>query len=166
MEKITIKKIPFKLKGEIIKKDQKLDFVGVKLDYSDFNLNKVEGFKVISSFTDINTTICDFQTKEMYLRVNDNPDVTFISISTDSPEKQGNWCAANSIQDMVFVSDEKYKDFGNKTNLLITKINKLHRAFIILDKDNTVLDVIACKEVSTDPDYEALDEWLLKIKLR
>ncbi|MCP4336879.1 MAG: redoxin domain-containing protein [Mycoplasma sp.] len=160
MEKIKIKKIPFKLNGTIIEKNTKLEFKAKDKDDKDFFITDIKGKKVISLFPDINTRICDAQTKQIAQMANKYKDITFISISTDSVEIQKKWCAANGLENIIIISDKEYKDFAIKTNTLINKIKKLVRGFILLDENNIIQGISINKEVSSDPDYDVLNTWL------
>ncbi|RTZ68818.1 MAG: hypothetical protein DSZ21_01060 [Tenericutes bacterium] len=62
MNKVKIKGIPFKLNGEIIKKDSNLSFKVVDRNNKDFVFNSQKGITIISVFPAINTKICDKQT--------------------------------------------------------------------------------------------------------
>ena len=160
MNKVTIKKIPFKLSGETIEKNNKLVFKAEGKDHEDFYIEDIKGMKVISLFPDINTRVCDFQTQEIAKLASQHKDITFISISTDSVEVQKEWCAAKGLENIMIVSDAKYKEFQTKTNAYITKIKKLSRGFILLDEDNIIKEVFFNKEISKDPDYSLLNEWI------
>ncbi len=164
MNKVTIKKIPFMLKGDIINPGAKLNFSAENLDSSTFELAKINGVKILSTFPDINTKICDAQTQEIAKLASQHPKINFISISTDSPEKQAKWCAAHNLENISIVSDKKSGEFAKATNLYIPKIKKLHRALIVLDKENIIQSVLTNTEVAKAPDYKALSEWISKLQ--
>ncbi|CAM9126325.1 redoxin domain-containing protein [Mycoplasma marinum] len=160
MNKIKIKGIPFKLKGNPITKGEVLKFKAKGTNKKDFELESVKGTKVISIFPDINTSVCDRQTQEIARLANENKNITFISISMDTPETQSKWCAAHNIDNILIVSDEEYKEFADKTNIYITKIKKHARGFILLDENNIIQDMVLNEEIAKDPDFDLLNTWL------
>lgn len=160
MDKVTIKKVPFKLNGSIIKKGQTLSFKGVNRKNKEIKIEDVKGIKIISIFPDINTRICDAQTQTIARYASQHPEVHFISITMDDVDTINEWCLAKDAGNVDVWSDKKYKDFGTKTNTIIVKLNKLARGFIILDKENKIIDLSINKEIAKDPNYELVEKYL------
>ncbi|MCK5946077.1 MAG: redoxin family protein [Mycoplasmataceae bacterium] len=160
MNKITIKKIPFKLKGDIIEKGNTLSFKAINRENKEVSIDTIKGIKVISVFPDINTSVCDEQTRKIGQLASKHKDVKFISVTTDDVETVNKWCLANDIDNVDIWTDSKYGEFGNVTNMLITKIKKLARGFIILDENNKIIDVSAKVELAVAPDYTSVEKLL------
>lgn len=150
--RILIKKYMFK--GEVIKEGSNLSFKALTKDNKEFNINDIKGIKVISLFPDINTRICDMQTMEIERLSNQNKDITFISICMNDVKDINEWCLSKGADNSIVLSDLKYKDFGDKTNLYIPKLNKLGRGILVLDNDNKVISININKDIAKSPDYE------------
>ena len=159
MNKVTLHNEPFELSGMTIEKNTKLSFKAEDKN-GIWNIEDIKGKKVISLFPDINTGICDIQTQEIAKLAQQHKDITFISISTDSVEIQKEWCAAKGLENILIVSDDKYKEFQTKTNAYVPKINKLIRGFILLDEENVIQEISLNNELVEDPDYTSLDKWI------
>ena len=158
MNKVTIKRLPFKLNGEIIEKGSNINFTALDASGNRVSLNDIKGKVIISAFPDINTSVCDAQTQKIISLAKKHKDITFLSITTDSTEVINKWCAANEIDNITIVTDDK-REFANVTNTLITKIDKLARGFIVVE-DNKVIEISYKKEIATDPDYSLLDKYI------
>ena len=158
MKKVTVFKVRFSLSGETITVGQKLEFKGIDGTGVEFDSTSLKGRKVISIFPDINTSICDMQTIKIAKLAKENQDIEFVSITMDGPEVIKDWCAGKGIDNSRIVSDSKYKEFATKTNVYITKIDKLGRGFILLDENNMITNVLLNDEIAANPDFAKLDE--------
>ncbi|NQZ29192.1 MAG: redoxin family protein [Mycoplasmatales bacterium] len=159
MNKVTLHNEPFELSGMTIEENTKLDFKAEDAN-GIWDIKDIKGKKVISLFPDINTGICDVQTQLIANLAKRRTDITFISISTDSVEIQKEWCASKGLENVLIVSDDKYKEFQKLTNLYIPKIDKLIRGFILLDEENIIRGITLNSELAEDPDYASVDEWI------
>jgi len=63
MNKVTIKKVPFKLNGDIIGKGEVLDFKALDRNNKEVSFSDIKGKVIMSTFPDINTRVCDAQTQ-------------------------------------------------------------------------------------------------------
>ena len=158
MNKVSIKGLPFKLNGDIVEKGTKLNFQALDGNNNIVSSKDFKGLTIISAFPDINTSVCDKQTREIMKLAKEHKDVNFVSITRDSVEVINKWCAANELENISILSDNN-TDFGNKTNTLITKIDKLARGFIIV-KDGEIIEIEYKKEIATDPNYEVLNKYI------
>ncbi|NQZ29193.1 MAG: redoxin family protein [Mycoplasmatales bacterium] len=159
MKKVKIYHIPFKLKGEVIKKDEKLVFKAEDQN-GIWDIEHVKGKKIISLFPSINTKVCDIQTQTIAKMAQQYKDITFISISTDSIETQNKWCISKGFENILIVSDDKYKEFQTKTNAYIPKVNKLIRGFILLNEENVVKEIALNNDLAKAPNYTLLNKWI------
>lgn len=160
MLKTKIKGIPFKFSGAIIQRGDSLIFKAENVDNTNFSITDVKGIKVISLFPDISTKICDIQTLKIVELAKKHENIAFISISTDTPAFQKAWCARNEADNITIISDRKFKEFQTQTNIYLPKIRKLGRGLIVLDENNTVIDITVNKELSVEPDWTILDNYL------
>ena len=160
MNKVKIKKIPFKLLGEAIEKNKSLVFKAVDQENKEVSIDQVKGLKVLSFFPDINTGVCDMQTLKIGSLAKEHPNINFVSITMDSPEEIKKWCMKNDLANLVLWSDAKYKEFQTKTNLYIPRIKKLSRGLIVLDENNIIVDKFFNIEIAEQPDWTVLDKYL------
>lgn len=159
MNKVTIKTNEFNLKGDLIKVGERLSFKAKNRENKDVNIDDVEGLKILSIFPDINTRVCDLQTHRISQLASEAPHIHFISVTKDPVEITNEWCARNLINIDIW-SDAEYGEFGDKTNALIPAINKLARGFIVLDKDNVIINMHFVEEVSSMPNFELIEKYI------
>lgn len=157
---ITFKSMPVTLFKEPIQVGETLDFSATNPDFSEFKLFKNDKVKVISLFPSIDTSVCDLQTRKIGELASKFSNVEFISISLDLPPAIKKWCHANSLENLVIVSDYKEREFGKKTGLLINELKLLARGLIILDENNIVKYVDICSEVADMPNFDKLESLL------
>lgn len=158
MNKVTIKKVPFKLNGDIIGKGEVLDFKALDRNNKEVSFSDIKGKVIMSTFPDINTRVCDAQTQWIARQAFQNKGVRFLSITTDPVEVVNEWCAANDLDNVDIWSDINL-EFANQTNTLITRVKKLARGFILVE-DGEIKDIVFKKEISDDPDYDKVMEWI------
>jgi len=158
MNKVKIKGIPFKLNGEIIKKDSNLSFKVIDKNNDDYIFNSQKGITIISVFPAINTKICDKQTQWIAKSASLNKKIRFISITKDDVKTINEWCLAKNLKNVEIFSD-LYGDFSEKTKTLIKRINKLTRGFIVLE-GNKIIDISFNKDVASEPDYNLLSKYI------
>ena len=158
MNKITLKRIPFKLKGDVVETGNTLSFSAINRKGKEVSIDKVKGIKVISVFPDINTKVCDAQTRKIGQLTSKYKTIKFISITTDGVDVINDWCLANNVENVDIWSDLKLGEFGDATNMHIKKLKKLARGFIILDDSNKIFNISVKKELNSAPDYSPLEE--------
>lgn len=163
MNKIIVKGVPFNLSGEAIKTGATLDFKARDIHNKDKSISEIKGHKIISIFPDINTRVCDAQTHELSVLAMKHPKVHFVSVTNDPVNVIKEWCSANSINNLMILSDREHGDFARKTNLMIPKLNKLTRGFILLDGKNHVEDIVLNTELSEMPDFGRVNTWINRL---
>ncbi len=108
---------------------------------------------LISTFPDIDTRICDLQTRQFFQRASEIENVKIINLSNNDPKTLGDWCATNHIDSLMAVDvDQK---FANDYGLWIESINHLARAVFVIDQDGILKHAQLVQELSTEPDYDA-----------
>lgn len=157
---ITFKSMPVTLFKEPIQVGETLDFSATNPDFSDFKLVKNDKVKVISLFPSIDTSVCDLQTRKIAELASKFTNIEFISISLDLPPAIKKWCHANSLENLVIVSDYKEREFGKKTGLLINELKLLARGLIVLNEKNIIKYVDICSEVADMPNFDKLESLL------
>ena len=155
----AMKGSPLTLVGEEIKVGRKApDFKVLSNDLEEKALSDFKGkIKVIASVPSLDTPVCDLQIK----RFNDeatgmSKDVVVIFVSMDLPFAQKRFCQAFDIKKVKTFSDHRDADFGAKYGVLIKELRLLARAMFVLDKDDTVRYAEYVKDLTLQPDYEAV----------
>jgi thiol peroxidase len=165
--------------GAITMKGNPLTLVGPKLSVgdsapdievldNDLNPVKLSSFKgkvcVLSAVPSLDTPVCDMQTR----RFNDEAgklgdDVAILTISMDLPFAQKRWCGAAGVDKVVTFSDHRGAAFGEAYGVLIKELRLLARAIFVVDRQGTVQYTQLVKEVTEEPDYEAVLEAVKKL---
>lgn len=110
---------------------------------------------LISVFPDINTSVCDLQTKHMYDILSKEADITILNVSNNSIDDLKSWCIAQSIEMEMLVDPDK--TFADAYGVWMPDFNKLARSLFVLDEKGTLTYLELVNEMATEPDYnEAL----------
>lgn len=135
--------------------DSAPDFEVINLESDVVSLKDFEGENLlISVFPDINTSVCDIQTREFFKRANEFDDVTIINLSNNSIDDLSDWCATKGI-DVTMLSDNKLS-FAQAYGLFINEIEVLARAVYLVDKDGKLVYKEVLSEITDEPDYDAV----------
>ncbi|MCJ7686437.1 MAG: thiol peroxidase [Desulfobacteraceae bacterium] len=163
---ITMKGNPLTLVGKDLQVgDPAPDFEVLDNDLSPVRLSSYRGkVCVISSVPSLDTPVCDMET----LRFNEeadklSADVQILTISMDLPFAQKRWCGAAGVDKVVTLSDHRNASFGTAYGVLIKELRLLARAGFILDREGIVRYIQIVKEVTDEPDYDAVLEAVKKL---
>jgi thiol peroxidase len=105
----------------------------------------------------VDTPTCARETMTFHQRRSELPDgVRAYVVSADLPFAQARWAAANSVEGIDFLSDYRDHSFGEAYGLTIKELAILARAVILVDKDGVVRYGELVKEVSEEPNYDAV----------
>ncbi|KRM05624.1 MAG: thiol peroxidase [Liquorilactobacillus ghanensis] len=125
------------------------------------SLADVKGkYTLISVVPDIDTRVCSLSTKKFNQQVDNFPAINFLTVSTNTPEQQKNWCAAEGVSKIKLLSDQEHQ-FGLALGLYIETAGIDARSIWLLDKNGTIIYRELVKEMTHEPDYEQV---LAKIK--
>lgn len=111
---------------------------------------------ILSVFPDINTRVCDKQTRSFNEKASNIPGVSLVSVSANTIEQLNDWCAAEGLE-MDMWSDEK-REFAKVFGLLIPELDKLARSVFVITEDKEVAYRELLQEMSEEPNYEAAIE--------
>ena len=114
-------------------------------------LSKLPSPIIMSVFPNINTSVCSVQTRRFNQEAAAHKEITFLSISNNTPEEQANWCAAEGV-DMTIVSDAK-NEFGQLYGLVMAEANLLARSVFVI-KDGQIIYAEILHEMTDEPNYE------------
>ena len=163
---ITFKGKPVTLVSNIITVGKKSpNFVVTANDMSPVELSSLRGkIVVISSVPSLDTPVCDTETRRFNQEAGKlGSDIVVLTISMDLPFAQKRWCAANGIDHVRTVSDYSDASFGTSYGVLIKELRLLARAVFIVDRDGVIRYIQLVKEVSQEPDYDAILNALKKL---
>lgn len=135
---------------------------------NDLNPVKLSSYKgkicIISSVPSLDTPVCDMQTRKFNSEAgNLGEDVTILTVSMDLPFAQKRWCGAAGVDKVTTLSDHRDAAFGPAYGVLIKELRLLARAIFVLDGEGILRYQQLVKEVSQEPDYEAVLEAVKKL---
>jgi len=74
----------------------------------------------------------------------------------DLPFAQKRWCGAAGVENVTTLSDHRDAKFGENYGVLIKELRLLARAIFVVDREGVIQYVQLVKEVTEEPDYEAV----------
>ncbi|MDO4800452.1 MAG: thiol peroxidase [Bacillota bacterium] len=165
-DQITMGGKPIHLVGDDIKVGMTAPhFTAVNTDMSEFNSDSLRGTTVIISVVpSVDTKVCEFQTIKFNEDATQLDNVKVLTISVDLPFAQKRFCAANTIQNSMIVSDYRDHQFGKQYGFLIEGLKLLSRGIVVIDPSGKVAYVEYVKEVTSHPDYDKVIEFVKSMK--
>jgi len=163
---ITIHGNPLTLIGNPVKEGDKApDFTVLDNDLNPVNLSAYKGkVCVISSVPSLDTPVCDMETRRFNTEAGKlSDDVVILTVSMDLPFAQKRWCGAAGVTKVKTLSDHRDASFGNAYGVLIKELRLLARAVFVVDRKGTVRYVELVKEVTTEPNYDAVLQAVKKL---
>jgi thiol peroxidase len=165
--------------GAITMKSNPLTLIGPKLSVgdsapdievldNDLNPVKLSSFRgkvcVLSTVPSLDTPVCDMQTRKFNDQAGKlGDDVVILTISMDLPFAQKRWCGAAGVDRVSTFSDHRDAAFGEAYGVLIKELRLLARAVFVVDRQGTVQYIQLVKEVTEEPDYEAVLDAVAKL---
>ncbi|WP_342621829.1 thiol peroxidase [Erysipelothrix sp. P66] len=108
---------------------------------------------LLSVFPDINTRICDLQTRHFFQVASELDDVTIVNISNNTKEEFASWCATNGI-DSEMLRDEDHA-FADAYGIWIPEFEVLARSIFVIDRKGMLVYSEIVPEMAQEPNYEA-----------
>jgi thiol peroxidase len=135
---------------------------------NDLNPIKLSSFQgkvcVISSVPSLDTPVCDMETRRFNEAAGQlGDDVVILTVSVDLPFAQKRWCGAAGVENVVTLSDHRDTAFGTAFGVLIKELRLLGRSIFILDRNGIIQYIQNVKELSEEPDYDAVLEAVQKL---
>ena len=163
---ITIEGNPLTLVGKEVEVGQEApDFTVLDNELTPVDFSSFRGKScVISSVPSLDTPVCDLQTRRFNQEAGElGSDVVILTISMDLPFAQKRWCGAAGVDKVITLSDHRDASFGTSYGLLIKELRLLARAVLVVDSAGTVRYRQIVKEVTSEPDYEAVLDAVRKV---
>ncbi len=156
---VTMKGNPLTLVGNEVKVGETApDFEALDTELSPVRFSSFRGKAcILSSVPSLDTPVCDTETRkfnEEAEKLGDN--VAVLTISMDLPFAQKRWCAAAGIENVQTLSDHRDASFGTAYGVLIKELRLLARAVFVIDPEGTIQYTQLVREVTNEPDYEAV----------
>lgn len=130
------------------------DFVVLNKDNNEIKLSSLlDKPLLISVVPNINTSVCSIQTKRFNEEIDGHSEINFVTISTNTPEEQSDWCAAENVKNMKMLSDIDH-DFGKKSNIWIRDLNILARSVWVIDKNGEIIYSEIVPVQTNEPSYD------------
>jgi thiol peroxidase len=156
---ITMQGNPLTLLGKELKVGDKApDFELLDNDLKTVNLSAFrDKVLVISSVPSLDTPVCDMETRRFNEEAGELGDrVAVLTVSMDLPFAQKRWCGAAGVERVTTLSDHRDAKFGEAYGVLIKGLRLLARAVFVGDRKGVIQYIQLVKEVTKEPDYEAV----------
>lgn len=163
---ITFQGNPLTLLGAELKVgDSAPDVTLLANDLSPVQLSSYKGkVCVVSVVPSLDTPVCDMQTRKFNEQAGNLGDnVVILTMSMDLPFAQARWCGAAGVDKVVTLSDHRDAAFGAAFGVLIKELRLLARAVFVVDKNGIIQYIQLVKEVTEEPDYNAVLEAVKKL---
>jgi len=163
---ITMKGNPLTLMGNEVKvREMAPDFVVLDNNLSPVKFSSFRGKTcIISSVPSLDTPVCDMETGKFNEEAGRlGGDVAVLIISMDLPFAQKRWCGAAGVTKVQTLSDHRDASFGTSYGVLIKELRLLARAVFLVDRKGIIQYIQLVKEVTKEPDYEAVLNTLRKL---
>ncbi|MGD9056189.1 MAG: thiol peroxidase [Desulfobacterales bacterium] len=163
---VTLHGNPLTLMGTVLNVGDTVPDIEV-LD-NDLNAVKLASFRgkicVISAVPSLDTPTCDMETRRFNETAGQlGDDVVILTVSTDLPFAQKRWCGAAGVDKVVTLSDHREAAFGDAFGVLIKELRLLARSIFVVDRNGVIQYIQHVKELSEEPDYDAVIEAVKKL---
>lgn len=154
-------------KGNKIHTSGELPAVGTKApefqltatDLSTKSLSDFSGKKVVLNiFPSIDTGVCAQSVRKFNEEASKLENTVVLCVSKDLPFAQGRFCGAESLNDVVTLSEFKDENFSKAYQVKITEgplEGLMSRAVVIIDETGNVIYTEQVPEIGQEPDYES-----------
>jgi thiol peroxidase len=89
--------------------------------------------------------------------------VVILTVSMDLPFAQKRWCGAAGVEKVITLSDHRDASFGTNYGMLIKELRLLARGIFVVDGEGTIQYVQLVKEMTEEPDYDAVLDAVRKL---
>lgn len=163
---ITRRGNPLTLMGDELRVgDAAPEFVVLDNDLSPVTLSSCRGkVCIISSVPSLDTPVCDTETRRFNEEAGKLGDeVVILTVSMDLPFAQKRWCGLAGVDKVTTLSDHRDAAFGKAYGVLIKELRLLARAVFVVDREGRIQYIQLVKELTEEPDYEAVLDAVKKL---
>ncbi len=164
-----------KLKGNIIHTNGNFPETGsiaaefnlTRNNLSEAYLSEYEGSRIVLNiFPSIDTSVCAASVRRFNALAEKLPGTYVLCISADLPFAQARFCGAEGLERVETLSIFRAPEFGIKYGVRIMDgpmRGLLARAVIVIEADGLISYTQLVPEVTEEPDYDSVMEYLQKI---
>jgi len=157
---VTLQGDELHLKGEPTAEGDRLPafrLVDGTLEPVDFDPDAHDHVRIITTAVSVDTPVCANQYKSFDQRAaeleGEGIDVWFVS--RDLPFAMDRFADAHDLDHVEFLSDYKFREFGESTGLAVDETELLSRATFVIDRNGEVVYSEVLDEIAEEPEYEA-----------
>ena len=112
---------------------------------------------VLCTVPSLDTPVCDIEARKFNQEAAKlGQDVQILVVSMDLPFAQKRWCGSAGIKAIATLSGHRQAAFGTAFGVLIKELRLLARAVFVVDRQGIVQYVQVVKELTEEPDYQAV----------
>ncbi len=134
------------------------DFLLADNDLVNLTLKDFEGKRlVLNIFQSLNTPVCSASTHKFNELASEMENTTVLCISRDLAFNQKQFCLANDLNNVTFLSDMRNESFANDYGILHMNgkfQGLLARCVLIIDADGTIRYTQLVEQTGNEPDYD------------
>ena len=134
------------------------DFLLTDNDLTNMTLKDFEGKRlVLNIFPSLNTPVCSASTHKFNELASEMENTTVLCISRDLAFNQKQFCLANDLNNVTFLSDMRNESFANDYGILHVNgkfQGLLARCVLIIDADGTIRYTQLVEQTGNEPDYD------------
>lgn len=134
------------------------DFLLANNDLVNMTLKDFEGKRlVLNIFPTLNTPVCSAAAHKFNELASDLDNTVVICISRDLALSQKQFCIANNLDNVLFLSDMRNHDFASDYGVLHTNgkfQGLLARSVVIINSDGTIGYTQLLDQTGHEPDYD------------
>ena len=134
------------------------DFLLTDNDLTNMTLKDFEGKRlVLNIFPSLNTPVCSASAHRFNEIASEMDNTTVLCISKDLAFNQKQFCLANNLNNVTFLSDMRNESFANDYGILHMNgkfQGLLARCVVIIDTNGTVSYTQLVEQTGHEPDYD------------
>ena len=134
------------------------DFLLTDNDLTNMTLKDFEGKRlVLNIFPSLNTPVCSASAHKFNEIASEMDNTTVLCISRDLAFNQKQFCLANDLSNVTFLSDMRNESFANDYGILHVNgkfQGLLARCVLIIDADGTIRYTQLVEQTGNEPDYD------------
>ena len=134
------------------------DFLLADNNLVNLTLKDFEGKRlVLNIFPSLNTPVCSASTHKFNELASEMENTTVLCISRDLAFNQKQFCLANDLNNVTFLSDMRNESFANDYGILHVNgkfQGLLARCVLIIDADGTIRYTQLVEQTGNEPDYD------------
>lgn len=143
-------------------------FTATNTDLSTFSLKDYVGKKniVLNVFPSIDTSVCAASVRKFNKITDELKDTLIVCISKDLPFAHKRFCGAEGINNVITVSEYKDDNFSKAYGVKLVDgplEGLMARSVFVIDKEGIIRYVQLVDEITNEPDYDDVVNFLKKL---